>query len=78
MKRKLIDVKIVRIDGDACYLKYTLDYGNYLRRISDTYSLTSGKLTKELLTDDGDFLPLFERAMNKYESGTYYGRQECV
>lgn len=64
--KKLLDVKILSVDGDVCRLKYTLDYGRYLRRVSDTYSFSSGELSKGILKKDENFLFLFKRALDTF------------
>lgn len=66
MRKKLIDVRVFRVEGDDCYLKYTIDYGKYLRRVSDVYNLTSSRLTKDILNDSTDFVFMFDEALEKY------------
>ena len=46
MKRKLIDITVLEVEGDSCKLKYLVDCGTYLRRITDVYNLSLCMLDK--------------------------------
>ena len=67
MRKKLVDVSVLRVDGDKCSLKYTIDYGKYFRRISDTYDMVSGTFSKgHTLVDEFEFGVMLSRALEQY------------
>lgn len=67
MRKKLVDVSVLNVDGDKCSIKYTVDYGNYFRRISDVYDMVSGTFSKgNTLIDEFEFGAMLSRALEQY------------